>query len=65
MGRGHPAGNRLAPAGTVMAAYLARDDVRDYLVHPGGLRIEQLPSSTRIALPRSGGSRSWPCTGPT
>jgi hydroxymethylbilane synthase len=31
-----------------MAAYLARDDVRDCLVHPGGLRIEQLPAGTRI-----------------
>ena len=41
-------GDRPAPAGTVMAAYLARDDVRDCLVHPGGLRIEQLPAGTRI-----------------
>jgi hydroxymethylbilane synthase len=41
-------GDRPAPAGTVMAAYLARDDVRDCLVHPDGLRIEQLPAGTRI-----------------
>lgn len=41
-------GDRPAPAGTVMAAYLARDDVRDCLVHPGGLRIDQLPPGTRI-----------------
>jgi len=41
-------GDRPAPAGTVMAAYLARDDVRDCLVHPGGLRMDQLPSGTRI-----------------
>jgi hydroxymethylbilane synthase len=47
-------GDRPAPAGTVMAAYLARDDVRDCLVHPSGLRIE-----------RYAASRSWPCTGRT
>jgi hydroxymethylbilane synthase len=41
-------GDRPAPAGTVMAAYLTRDDVRDCLVHPAGLRIEQLPAGTRI-----------------
>ncbi len=41
-------GDRPAPAGTVMAAYLTRDDVRDCLVHPGGLRIEQLPHGSRI-----------------
>jgi hydroxymethylbilane synthase len=41
-------GDRPAPAGTVMAAYLARDDVRDCLVHPSGLRIEQLPAGARI-----------------
>ncbi|MGA5299452.1 hypothetical protein ACPCHT_05955 [Nucisporomicrobium flavum] len=41
-------GDRPAPAGTVMAAYLARDDVRDCLVHPGGLRIDELPAGSRI-----------------
>ncbi|MGC4880011.1 hydroxymethylbilane synthase [Micromonospora sp. DT43] len=41
-------GDRPVPAGTVMAAYLTRDDVRDCLVHPGGLRIEQLPAGSRI-----------------
>ena len=41
-------GDRPTPAGTVMAAYLARDDVRDCLVHPGGTRIEDLPAGTRI-----------------
>jgi hydroxymethylbilane synthase len=41
-------GDRPAPAGTVMAAYLARDDVRDCLVHPAGTRIEDLPAGTRI-----------------
>ncbi|MCX5068217.1 hydroxymethylbilane synthase [Micromonospora lupini] len=41
-------GDRPVPAGTVMAAYLARDDVRDCLVHPGGLSIEQLPAGARI-----------------
>ncbi|MEV1159503.1 hydroxymethylbilane synthase [Micromonospora chokoriensis] len=41
-------GDRPAPAGTVLAAYLVRDDVRDCLVHPGGLRIEQLPAGTRV-----------------
>ncbi|MDG4810083.1 hydroxymethylbilane synthase [Micromonospora sp. WMMD1120] len=41
-------GDRPAPAGTVLAAYLRRDDVRDCLVHPGGLRVDQLPAGTRI-----------------
>jgi hydroxymethylbilane synthase len=41
-------GDRPAPAGTVMAAYLTRDDVRDCLVHPDGTRIEDLPAGTRI-----------------
>ena len=41
-------GDRPAPAGTVFAAYLTRDDVRDCLVHPGGERIEELPPGTRI-----------------
>jgi hydroxymethylbilane synthase len=41
-------GDRPTPAGTVMAAYLARDDVRDCLVHPAGTPIEELPAGTRI-----------------
>ncbi len=41
-------GDRPAPAGTVMAAYLPRDDVRDCLVHPDHTPIEQLPAGTRI-----------------
>jgi hydroxymethylbilane synthase len=31
-----------------MAAYLARDDVRDCLVHPDGIPIGDLPAGTRI-----------------
>lgn len=41
-------GDRPVPAGTVFAAYLARDDIRDALVHPGGLPLDQLPAGTRI-----------------
>jgi hydroxymethylbilane synthase len=41
-------GDRPAPAGTIMAAYLARDDVRDCLVHPGDLTLDELPAGTRI-----------------
>ena len=41
-------GDRPAPAGTVFAAYLARDDVRDALVDPAGRRIEELPAGARI-----------------
>ncbi|GIE92440.1 hydroxymethylbilane synthase [Actinoplanes regularis] len=41
-------GDRPAPAGTVLASYLARDDVRDCLVHPGGTRLEDLPAGARI-----------------
>ena len=41
-------GDRPAPAGTVLAAYLARDDVRDCLVHPVGTRIEDLPPGACI-----------------
>ncbi len=36
------------PAGTVFAAFLRRDDVRDALVHPGGLALDELPAGTRI-----------------
>ncbi|BCY07014.1 porphobilinogen deaminase 2 [Actinoplanes sp. L3-i22] len=41
-------GDRPAPAGTVMAAYLARDDVRDAWVHPAGIPIDQVPAGTVI-----------------
>jgi len=41
-------GDRPVPAGTVFACYLARDDVRDALVHPGGLGLADLPAGTRI-----------------
>ena len=41
-------GDRPTPAGTVMAAYLARDDVRDSLVHPADLTLDELPAGTRI-----------------
>lgn len=41
-------GDRPMPAGTVFAAYLARDDVRDAHVHPGGLPLDELPPGTRI-----------------
>ncbi|WP_083971195.1 hydroxymethylbilane synthase [Actinoplanes awajinensis] len=41
-------GDRPTPAGTVMAAYLRRDDVRDCLVHPAGTRVEELPPGARI-----------------
>jgi hydroxymethylbilane synthase len=41
-------GDRPAPAGTVFAAYLTRDDVRDCLVDPAGRRIEDLPAGTKV-----------------
>jgi hydroxymethylbilane synthase len=41
-------GDQPAPAGTVAAAYLPRDDVRDCLVHPEHTRLDQLPAGTRI-----------------
>ncbi|WP_377268535.1 hydroxymethylbilane synthase [Peterkaempfera sp. SMS 1(5)a] len=40
--------DRPLPAGTVFAAFLKRDDVRDALVHPGGLTLDELPDGTRI-----------------
>ncbi|WP_277740165.1 hydroxymethylbilane synthase [Streptomyces sp. LX-29] len=40
--------DRPLPAGTVFAAYLRRDDIRDALVHPGGLTLDELPAGTRI-----------------
>jgi hydroxymethylbilane synthase len=41
-------GDRPVPAGTVFACYLARDDVRDALIHPGGRTLDDLPAGTRI-----------------
>ncbi|WP_329190097.1 hydroxymethylbilane synthase [Actinacidiphila glaucinigra] len=40
--------DRPLPAGTVFAAFLKRDDIRDALVHPGGLTLDRLPPGTRI-----------------
>ncbi|WP_406445025.1 hydroxymethylbilane synthase [Streptomyces sp. NBC_00631] len=40
--------DRPLPAGTVFAAFLKRDDIRDALVHPDGLTLDQLPPGTRI-----------------
>ncbi|MFJ4846587.1 MULTISPECIES: hydroxymethylbilane synthase [unclassified Streptomyces] len=40
--------DRPLPAGTVFAAFLKRDDIRDALVHPGGLTLDALPDGTRI-----------------
>ena len=41
-------GDRPVPHGTVFAAYLRRDDIRDALIHPGGLTLDQLPPGTRV-----------------
>ncbi|MFB7114375.1 hydroxymethylbilane synthase [Streptomyces sp. NPDC056291] len=40
--------DRPLPAGTTFAAFLKRDDVRDALVHPGGLTLDELPAGTRV-----------------
>ncbi|WP_354642849.1 hydroxymethylbilane synthase [Kitasatospora camelliae] len=40
--------DRPLPAGTVFAAHLRRDDIRDALVHPGGLTLDELPPGSRI-----------------
>ncbi|GGW97277.1 porphobilinogen deaminase 2 [Streptomyces malachitofuscus] len=40
--------DRPLPAGTVFAAFLERDDVRDALVHPGGLGLDDLAPGTRV-----------------
>ncbi|MGW7100315.1 hydroxymethylbilane synthase [Streptomyces sp. NPDC054838] len=40
--------DRPLPAGTVFAAFLERDDIRDALVHPEGLTLQNLPAGTRI-----------------
>lgn len=41
-------GDRPAPAGTVMAAYLSRDDVRDSWIHPSGVPIHEVPEGTVV-----------------
>lgn len=40
--------DRPLPAGTAFAAFLKRDDIRDALVHPAGVRLDLLPPGTRI-----------------
>lgn len=40
--------DRPLPAGTMFAAYLKRDDIRDALIHPDGLGLDDLPAGTRI-----------------
>ena len=40
--------DRPLPAGTTFAAFLRRDDIRDALVHPDGLTLDELPDGTRI-----------------
>ncbi|MEU5422161.1 hydroxymethylbilane synthase [Streptomyces sp. NPDC020667] len=40
--------DRPLPAGTIFAAFLKRDDIRDVLVHPGGLTLDELPAGTRV-----------------
>lgn len=40
--------DRPLPAGTAFAAFLARDDIRDALIHPEGLRLDELPAGTRV-----------------
>ncbi|WP_043663798.1 hydroxymethylbilane synthase [Streptomyces xylophagus] len=40
--------DRPLPAGTTFAAFLKRDDIRDALIHPGGLTLDELPAGTRI-----------------
>ncbi|MEU0391768.1 hydroxymethylbilane synthase [Streptomyces sp. NPDC006208] len=40
--------DRPLPAGTTFAAFLKRDDIRDALIHPGGLSLDQLPPGARI-----------------
>ncbi|WP_030832663.1 hydroxymethylbilane synthase [Streptomyces hygroscopicus] len=40
--------DRPLPAGTVFAAYLKRDDIRDAVIHPGGLTLDEMPEGTRI-----------------
>lgn len=41
-------GDRPLPEGTVFAAHLKRDDVRDAVVQPDGLTLDELPAGSRI-----------------
>ncbi|RAG81545.1 hydroxymethylbilane synthase [Streptacidiphilus pinicola] len=41
-------GDRPLPEGTTVAAYLPRDDIRDAVVSPSGLRLDQLPAGARV-----------------
>ncbi|WP_042421949.1 hydroxymethylbilane synthase [Streptacidiphilus anmyonensis] len=41
-------GDRPLPEGTAVAAYLPRDDIRDAVVQPLGLRLDQLPAGARV-----------------
>lgn len=41
-------GDRPLPAGTAVAAYLRRDDVRDAVVQPDGVPLAELPEGARI-----------------
>ncbi|WP_037604322.1 hydroxymethylbilane synthase [Streptacidiphilus rugosus] len=41
-------GDRPVPAGTAFAAYLRRDDIRDALVQPAGLTLDELPVGARV-----------------
>ncbi|GGS07441.1 porphobilinogen deaminase 2 [Streptomyces aureoverticillatus] len=40
--------DRPLPAGTTFAAFLKRDDIRDALLHPAGLTLDELPAGTRV-----------------
>lgn len=51
-----------APAG-LMCLYPARDDINDVLVHPGSLKLDDLPPGTRVGRPpRDGSPNSGPRT---
>ncbi|MCZ7414523.1 hydroxymethylbilane synthase [Streptomyces sp. WMMC897] len=41
-------GDEPEPDGTVIAAWLRRDDPRDALVHPDGRTLDELPNGTRV-----------------
>ncbi|MFD4395385.1 hydroxymethylbilane synthase [Kitasatospora sp. NPDC058478] len=43
------AGDPLVTPGTVFAAHPERANIRDALIHPGGLTLDQLPPGTRVA----------------
>lgn len=57
-------GDRPVPEGTVLAGYLARDDVRDAVVEPNGTLLGELPPGARIGTssPRRAAQLSlhWP-----